>query len=165
MPPALHALDDPSMTTDSKKRIMVAVDGSEGSSAAIEEAVELAQQMDAALSFVYVRKPSSSALGHPYYERHLSHDLRIGREVIDEAIEAAATAGIECDGEVFEGDVADEIVSLADNRDVDLIVVGSRGHGALAGALLGSVSREIVQHADVPVLVAKQRALSHAKVA
>lgn len=165
MPPALHALDDPSMTRDSKKRIMVAVDGSEGSSAAIAEAVELAQQMDAALSFVYVRKPSSSALGHPYYERQLSHDLRLGREVIDEAIDAAARAGIACDGDVFEGDAADEIVSLADNRDVDLIVVGSRGYGALAGALLGSVSREVVQHAPVPVLVAKQRPLPHVRVA
>ena len=165
MQPALHALDDPSMTTSPKKRIMVAVDGSEGSNAAIDEAVRLAQQMDAALSFVYIRKPSSSALGHPYYERHLSHDLRIGHEVLDEAIQVAATAGIECEGDVFEGEVADEIVSLADNRDVDLIVVGSRGYGALAGALLGSVSREIVQHANVPVLVAKRRALSHAKVA
>ena len=165
MQQAVHAPDDQSMITDPKKRIMVAVDGSEGSNAAIDEAVGLARQMDAALSFVYVRKPSSTALGHPYYERHLSHDLRIGREVIDEAIRVAAAAGIECDGDVFEGEVADEIVSLADNRDVDLIVVGSRGYGALAGALLGSVSREIVQHANVPVLVAKKRALSHARVA
>jgi nucleotide-binding universal stress UspA family protein len=148
-----------------KKRIMVAVDGSEGGNAAIEEAVALAQRMDAALSFVYVRKSQSSALGHPYYERHLSHELRKGREVIAEATRAAAAAGIESDGDVLEGDVADEIVSLADSRDIDLIVVGSRGHGALAGALLGSVSREVVQHADVPVLVAKQRALPHAKVA
>ena len=165
MQPALHPLDDQSMSTDPKKRILVAVDGSEGSSAAIDEAVGLARQMDAALSFVYVRKPTSSALGHPYYERHLSHDLRIGREVIDEAVQAGTAAGIECDGDVFEGDVADEIVSLADNRDVDLIVVGSRGYGALAGALLGSVSREIVQHANVPVLVAKRRSLPHARVA
>ena len=153
------------MNTDPKKRIIVAVDGSEGSDAAIDEAVELARQMDAALSFAYVRKPPSSALGHPYYERHLSHDLRKGRDVIAEAIEAAGRAGIECDGDIFEGDVADEIVSLADNRDVDLIVVGSRGYGALAGALLGSVSREVVQHAPVPVLVAKQRPLPHAEVA
>jgi nucleotide-binding universal stress UspA family protein len=153
------------MRKDPKKRIMVAVDGSDGSNAAIDEAVALAQQLDVALSFVYVRKSLSSALGHPYYERHLSHDLREGREVIAEAIQKAAAAGIECDGDIVEGDAADEIVSFADSRAVDLIVVGSRGYGALAGALLGSVSREVVQHASTPVLVAKRRALSHAKVA
>jgi nucleotide-binding universal stress UspA family protein len=151
--------------TDPKKRIMVAVDGSEGSNAAMDEAVALAKQLDAALSFAYVRRPQSSVLGHPYYERHLSDDLRKGREVIAEATQAAAAAGIESEGDVLEGDAADELVSLADSRDVDLIVIGSRGYGALAGALLGSVSREVVQHANVPVLVAKRRALPHAKVA
>jgi nucleotide-binding universal stress UspA family protein len=150
---------------DPKKRFIVAVDGSEGSSAAIEDAVALARQMDAALTFVHVRKPPSSALGHPYYERQVSHDLQKGRRVIAEAIRAAAEAGIECDGDIFAGDAADEIVSIADNRRVDLIVIGSRGRGALAGALLGSVSREVVQHANVPVLVAKQRPQPRAKVA
>jgi nucleotide-binding universal stress UspA family protein len=107
------------------KRFLVAVDGSEGSKAAVDEAIALARDLDASLTFVCVRKPPSSVLGHPAYE----------------------------------------IVSLADNRNADLVIVGSRGHGALAGALLGSVSREIVQHASVPVLVAKQRSLSHARVA
>ena len=151
--------------TDPKKRIIVAVDGSEGSNAAIDEAVELAHEMDATLSFVYVRRPSSSALGNPYYERHVGHDLRKGREVIAEASQMAARAGIETDGDILEGDAADEIVSLADSRAVDLIVVGSRGYGALAGALLGSVSRAVVQHANVPVLVAKHRPLPRARVA
>ena len=143
------------------KRILVAVDGSEGSKAAIDEALALARDLDASLTFVSVRRPPSSVRGHPYYDRQLSHGLGHARQAIAEAVEAARTAGVE----IFEGDAADEIVSLADNRDVDLVIVGSRGHGALAGALLGSVSREIVQHASVPVLVAKQRSLSHANVA
>jgi nucleotide-binding universal stress UspA family protein len=147
------------------KRFLVAVDGSEGSKAAVDEAIALARDLDASLTFVCVRKPPSSVLGHPYYERQLSHGLGHARQAIDEAVEAARAAGIESAGEIFEGHPADEIVSLADNRNADLVIVGSRGHGALAGALLGSVSREIVQHASVPVLVAKQRSLSHARVA
>jgi nucleotide-binding universal stress UspA family protein len=147
------------------KRFLVAVDGSEGSKAAIDEAIALARDRDASLTFVSVRRPPSSALGHPYYDRQLSHGLGHARQVIAEAVEAARTAGVDSAGEIVEGNAADEIVSLADNRDADLVIVGSRGHGALAGALLGSVSLEIVQHASVPVLVAKQRSLSHAKVA
>ena len=147
------------------KRFLVAVDGSDGSKAAVDEAIALARDLDASLTFVCVRKPPSSVLGHPYYERQLSHDLGHARQAIAEAVETARTAGVESDGEILEGHAVDEIVSLADNRHVDLVIVGSRGHGALAGALLGSVSREIVQHASVPVLVAKQRSLSHARVA
>lgn len=156
--------DDQSMTNE-RKTFLVAVDGSEGSTAAVDEAIALARNLDAALSFVFVRKPPASVLGNPLYERQLIQDLRRARQAIAEAIKAATAAGIVSDGEVFEGDAADEIVSLADNRRADLIIVGSRGFGALAGALMGSVSRDVVQHAHVPVLVAKQRATAQAKVA
>jgi nucleotide-binding universal stress UspA family protein len=152
---------------DPLKSLIVAIDGSEGGNAAVAEAIALARGLPAALTFVFVRKPPSSLLGYPLplHERHVSYDLRRARETIGVAIETATAAGIECDGEILEGDVADEIVSLADNRHADVIVVGSRGHGALAGALLGSVSRAVVQHAHVPVLVAKQRPVPRAKVA
>jgi nucleotide-binding universal stress UspA family protein len=155
-----------SMTEEvSMKNLLVAVDGSEGSQAAVEEAITLARDLGATLTFVFVRKRPSSMLGRPLYERQVSYDLRRARHTIGEAIETATAAGIECDGEIFEGDAADEIVSLADNRHADLIVIGSRGHGALAGALLGSVSRAVVQHAPVPVLVAKHKPAVHTKVA
>jgi len=65
--------------------------------------------------------------------------------------------GVEAETEVLEGDPAGRILELARLRDVDLIVVGSRGLGPVAGALLGSVSREVVQRADRPVLVAARR--------
>ena len=50
-----------------------------------------------------------------------------------------------------------QAIDLARARDVDVIVVGSRGLGTLAGALLGSVSRDVAHHADRPVLVATRR--------
>lgn len=147
------------------KTFVVAVDGSEGGKAATDEAVSLARDLGARVTFVCVRKPPSSMLGYPFYERRLSVELRRARETIAEAIESATAAEVECDGEILEGDAADEIVSLADNRGASLIVVGSRGYGALAGALLGSVSRAVVQHAPVPVLVAKQAPVRQQRVA
>jgi nucleotide-binding universal stress UspA family protein len=64
---------------------------------------------------------------------------------------------------LLRGDTVDEIVAYADNLDVDLIVVGSRGHGALAGALLGSVSRGVLSESKRPVAVI--RGLANAEIA
>ena len=63
--------------------------------------------------------------------------------------------------EVVEGDPVDVILELARVRDVDLIVVGSRGLGAVRGLVLGSVSNAILHQADRPVLVAK----GHSRIA
>ena len=143
------------MKTD-RPKLMVGVDGSDGSLAAVDEAIELAHGLEATLTFVYVRRPPSSLLGDLYYQRAISADLGRAKQAVDAAVATATAAGIEADAEILEGDPADEIVSLADNRDAALIVVGSRGHGALAGALLGSVSSSIAQHASRPVVVTKQ---------
>jgi nucleotide-binding universal stress UspA family protein len=139
------------------KKILVAIDGSEGSRAAIDEALELAGQVGAQVTFAFVRRPPSALLGYPYYGRLLSTELATARATVAAAELRAEEAGVESATTVLEGEPVDEILSAADNRGVDLIVMGSRGRGPFAGALLGSVSSAVVQHADVPVLVAKER--------
>jgi nucleotide-binding universal stress UspA family protein len=150
---------------DPMKEFLVAIDGSEGSEAAIDEALDLAQDVGAHVTFAFVRKPPSALLGYPYYERLLSQELATARETLDSATDRAEDVGIESESEILEGDPVDEILSFADNRGADLIVMSSRGRGAFAGALLGSVSSGVVQHASVPVLVAKERSARHLAVA
>lgn len=143
------------------REFLVAIDGSEGSEAAIEEALELAHEVGAHVMFAFVRKPPSSLLGYPYYDRLLSTELGKARATLDAAKSKALEVGVDSRNEILEGDPVDEILSFADNSGADLIVMGSRGRGALAGALLGSVSSAVVQHASVPVLVAKERSARH----
>jgi nucleotide-binding universal stress UspA family protein len=150
---------------DPMKEFLVAIDGSEGSEAAIDEALDLAQDVGAHVTFAFVRQPPSALLGYPYYERLLSNELATARETLDSATDRAEDVGIESESEILEGDPVDEILSFADNRGADLIVMSSRGRGAFAGALLGSVSSGVVQHASVPVLVAKERSARHLAVA
>jgi len=140
------------------KQILVATDGSENSRYALDEAVELAAAAGAKLTVVYVRHAPLPILGEPVYQRSLSAEIGHADETIAIAIGVAHTAGVEAEGEVLEGDPAKRIAELARLRDVDLIVVGSRGLGPFAGSLLGSVSHDVLHHADRPVLVAARRA-------
>jgi nucleotide-binding universal stress UspA family protein len=144
------------------RRILVALDGSEGSDAALREGLELAAGLKAAVTLVSVTKAPSGVLGDPYYQRALSDSLHRGRDVLSSALRTAEDAGITADYELIEGDAAVEIVSLAEARGADMIVIGSRGLGAVAGTLLGSVSHHVVHHATVPVLVVRAAATATA---
>jgi nucleotide-binding universal stress UspA family protein len=140
------------------KRILIATDGSPGGAEAVEQGLALAAAVRARVTFVYVRKRAHEIVGDAYYQRALTAAFARGRQVIQEALAAAETWNVDAEGEIMEGDAAEEIAKLARSREVNLIVVGSRALGALAGTLLGSVSRAVVDRADRPVLVATGRA-------
>src|ERR1044072_6853065 len=108
----------------------------------------------AAFTVLYVRHTPLPVLGDPFYQRALSAELRRANETVAIAAGVAHSMGVEVETEVLEGDPAGRILELARLRAVDLIVVGSRGLGRIAGALLGSVSQDVVQRSDRPVLVA-----------
>ena len=137
------------------KSILIAVDGSTGSDRAVNEGLELAAATGAAVTFVFVRQPPMPILGSPYYQRSLTSELAHAEDALEHALAAAAEHGVEAEAELLEGAAARVIVELAQSRDVDVIVVGSRGLGAVAGTLLGSVSRAVVHDADRPVLVVR----------
>lgn len=136
-------------------RLLIATDGSPASLAAAEEGVRLAKLLGAGVTFVGVANAPLPVLGDPYYQRALSKNLGAMRAALAKSTPYAVERHVEYETELFEGSPAEVVLDLAQSRDVDLIVVGSRGLGAAKGALLGSVSSEIVQKADRPVLVAR----------
>lgn len=139
------------------KRILVATDGSPAAADAVAFGVELAAEHDSELLFVHVVPvldvvPASGfGVGGAF-----PHEPSVlDRMLLVEAAEAAAEHGIVASTALLRGDTVDEIVAYADSHDVDLIVVGSRGHGAIAGALLGSVSRGVLDESKRPVLIVR----------
>ena len=153
------------MPKNRQPRIVIATDGSPGAREALETGLMLARESGALVTFVFVRHGPSSLLGSPLYQRSLSEEMRHARSALAEAETLAVEAGVESESEIVEGHPAERVIELARVRDAELIVVGSRGRGGIAGALLGSVSTELVQKADRPVLVCKQRAGARSRAA
>jgi nucleotide-binding universal stress UspA family protein len=137
------------------RHLLIGTDGTPGGRAAVAQGLELAMALDAAVTFAAVHPHVVSATA-PYYQRRLAEQLSVAGAAVDQALAQADRLGVEADSEVVEGDPPVELLRLAETHGADMIVVGSRGLGALAGTLLGSVSRWLVTHADVPVLVVKE---------
>ena len=131
--------------------------GRGGAGAAVTEALALAKRLDAKVVFVAVSPHVSDLLGGTVYNKKLSEHMSDARASLDAAKALADEAGVEAEYELAEGHPPDEIVKFAEARDADLVVVGTRGHGAIAGSLLGSVSSEVVHASGRPVVVVRER--------
>jgi len=140
------------------KKILIATDGSAPSTEALEFGLDLAAAEDAKAVVVHVvpslDTPPVSGFGisSGIAVHHVTDDERA---LLAEAVALAETRGIDVETELLRGSAVIEIVAYADAEDVDLIVVGSRGHGALTTALLGSVSLGVLRHTSRPVMIVR----------
>jgi nucleotide-binding universal stress UspA family protein len=139
------------------KTILIATDGSPGAHAAVERGLDLAEDTGAEVVFLAVRRAPVPVFGDPYWQQSITNELARLRPALSEATAEAEARGIDADYDLLEGDAAEEIVRLARARDVDVIVLGSRGLGAVRSAILGSVSKHVLHEADRPVLVVNER--------
>ena len=142
------------------RSIVVGTDGSETAAKAVQEAAELAAQLGASLDLVSAYEPVSNQRLREE-ARQVPEDLQwmvSPREDVDstlrEAAERAKGAGV---GEVNvfarEGDPADAILDVAEERGSDLIVVGNKGMTGAKRFLLGSVPNKVSHHAPCSVLI------------
>ena len=138
-------------------RILVTTDGSPSSTEAVAFGVELASEHEAELIFVHVVPtldvvPATGfGMGGAFPHELSEHD----HVLLEEAAAVASEHDVRSTTALLRGDTVNEIVAYADSHDVDLIVVGSRGHGAIVGALLGSVSRGLLGESKRPVLIVR----------
>jgi nucleotide-binding universal stress UspA family protein len=139
------------------KKILIATDGSDAAREAVEFGLELAAEQHARPVVAHVVPEvdvvPSGAFGMSGALQHKLTDY--DWSPLEEARTLAAKRGIEAETVMLRGDTVDELVAYADTLDAELIVVGSRGHGAIASAMIGSVSRGVLHEARRPVLVVR----------
>lgn len=134
------------------KKILVALDGSPNSREALAMAVDLAQQYRATIELLHAFPHVSDLLGTPQYEHLLEARSAIGSQIL-ETMRQQVPPALTTELQLLEGPAASAILRVADEDGCDLIVLGSRGYGQLAGILLGSVSNTVAQRARCPVLI------------
>jgi len=135
------------------KNILLAVDGSEYSHRAIEYARSLTGRYAANLWIVHVFSHTSDLLGYQDFEKLYAKRKSAGQAVLDSAKKIFGSTTFKVHEELMEGSEAEAILTVAENHQADLIVMGTRGFGAVKGMLVGSVSRKVIHLSTCPVMV------------
>jgi nucleotide-binding universal stress UspA family protein len=138
--------------------IVVAMNGSEEAAASLEFAVKEAALRHARLRLVSTWEVPSSILGSGVAGREMYDDFRENAEaVVAEAAERVADLdrSVEVETKVAKGQLGN--VLLQESRDASMIVVARRAHSGLRELVLGSVARQVLSHAEIPVLVVHTR--------
>ena len=142
------------------KLIVVGVDGSDNSRAALEWAYDEAAHHGASLTVVNAWHPPSLPMAPPYghlppedYESQPRNEAMALLEQFTSQL-VPRTPAVDVRTSVEEGKNPAEVL-IERSAEADLLVVGSRGHGGFLGMLLGSVSQHLVAHANCPVVIVR----------
>lgn len=136
------------------KKILVALDGSMNSFGGLDEAIIIARNSHAIITGVYVTplSPPASTEQKTYIKNYL---LKNAHKFMKKAKTRSAQNGILFYEKIIHGDEGPKIVKFAQDRNFDLIVIGSRGMSSLKELFLGSTSNYIIHKSKIPVLLVK----------
>jgi nucleotide-binding universal stress UspA family protein len=143
------------------KRIVVGLDGSPQSEAALRWAIEMAKGMEAHVTAVYAidlpplfPEPYATPL---QFDEGWREAMRV--ELENHWCSGLRDAGVRYEAVMEDGRAASVITRVAEAEDADIIVVGRRGRGGIAELLLGSTTHELVLRSPIPVLVVEPEAI------
>ena len=139
-------------------KILVALDGSDGSKRALSAAAQHARLTNSGLVLAYVIdwSPYSFHTPQELEERHQRRESEIQRandSVLDPEIAALEAEGISVETVVHHGKIAETLLELGDQHGISQIYIGRRGESRMHTMIFGSVSAALVQTSSVPVTV------------
>jgi nucleotide-binding universal stress UspA family protein len=146
------------------RSILVAVDGSRSAAKALATAIEVARSEGARLTLISVAAPPRWRIATGPYVAPLpsEEDLERQAEEVVERAEALVPEDVPVSTVVRKGPAAKAILERVQAGEHDLVIMGSRGRGPACSLLLGSVSRAVLAHSPVPVLIARNRVVTGA---
>ncbi len=150
------------------KVILVPIDFSEHSKRTVEYAKRIAARDDASIRLLHVFQIPEYAVTQYEHRQQGSEQLRSQVDWAEEEAQENLNAfenellskGIKVKAYLRVGYPFEEIVLMANDPQVDLVIIGSHGRSGIKRLLLGSTAERVVQHAPCPVLVVKERSLS-----
>ncbi|MDP4125702.1 MAG: universal stress protein [Bacillota bacterium] len=140
------------------KRILVPTDASDHSRRALKKAIELAETIHAEVLLLHV-----SYTPQAYWGYTVSYGITVSQEQLEQngelALEATLagmdTSQVVINKRVESGHPLTVIIEQIEKENIDLVIMGSHGYGAITGSVLGSISQRVLHRANCPVLIVK----------
>jgi nucleotide-binding universal stress UspA family protein len=133
------------------RTLVLGYDGSDGSRAALEKAVEVAKLESARIVVVFAYEIPAAYGGETGDYRRAVREL--AEQKTSEAVERITAAGVEYDVELVPERPAHGLVDVAAKVGASMIVIGTNGEHPIKGVVLGSVPHKLLHISPVPVLV------------
>lgn len=136
--------------------LLVATDFSMAADRALDQAIDLAKQMDADIEILHVHRVTTASVPPTLDLVPIppsAQEVGAGEAALADRVKRAKSAGVRCEGESRFGKPDEEVVRRANERSARLIVLGSHGTSALRHLLMGSVTEAVLKHTRVPLLV------------
>jgi nucleotide-binding universal stress UspA family protein len=139
--------------------IVLGTDGSETAREAVTQAIEIAKAVGARVHLVSAYQPVPESRlrqerkGAPDDIQWSINPRQDVEKILEEESERVQEAGVEVETYAREGDPADAVLDVVEEKDADLVIVGNRGMTGAARFLLGSVPNKISHHATCSVLI------------
>ncbi len=142
------------------ENILVPIDFSGTTDKIIAVAVEQALAFKATIHLLHVQVPFVNTALHNMesslaYKDSSPETRKYDQEHLDEAAEKIKSRGISTETTVVNGNPSEEILSYCETNTIDVIIIGSHGHGALHHIILGSVSEKVLHKSPCPVTVVR----------
>ncbi|MDR3601484.1 MAG: universal stress protein [Desulfosporosinus sp.] len=139
------------------KKILVATDASEYSRQALKSALKLARKFHSEVELLFVLYTPLMYDGTLLDGDVISQDLakKRGEQVLQTTLEGIDVTDVTLTKKILSGKPANVILQEIENENIDLVVMGSHGYGAIASAILGSVSLRVLHGAKCSVLIAR----------